>query len=317
MIDICAVIVTYGERFMLLKTVVTRLCEEDVSSIVIVSNGQTSTQIKSLYDGFSDKRIHILINNENEGSAGGYHAGINYYLKEKKEDFLLLLDDDNLISAGGIKEVIYKYNSCEDSKLVFCAHRSDRNNQKNAFSNRKNIIYGRNSFLGYDLFSLFYKSQANSRDYIFADVVPYGGMVFKRKVVVEVGLPDKEYYLYSDDFEYSLRARKFNYIFAILKDVVIEDIDASWHVNKSGSQIINPEADKMRVYYTVRNGVITDLRYNNIGVLYFFNFVFFIIIQILKDISAFKFNFLAVSNWKVFFRACRDAIKNITGKSYL
>ncbi|MDX5627792.1 MULTISPECIES: glycosyltransferase [unclassified Brenneria] len=314
MIDVCAVIVTYGERIHLLKQVIERLLDEDVSSIVIVSNGQTTTQCNHLRTECSDKRINIIFNDCNEGSAGGYFYGIKFFLEQKKEEFLILLDDDNVIDQGGVKNIISYYLYNDNSDKIFCAHRKDRVNQVKSLSKGMNIIYSNNCFLGYDIFYFFKEKRSESDKYIYADILPYGGMVLKRNVVKHIGLPDKSFYLYSDDFEYSLRAKAKGYKLILIKNIAVTDIDVSWHVRKSGSVILDPNSNKERVYYTIRNGVVTDLRYNKNGFFYYVNFMYFIFIQIIKDLRGFKFNFLMLSNWKVFFKAYSDAIKNKLGK---
>ncbi|AKG70717.1 glycosyltransferase [Serratia fonticola] len=311
--NICALIVTYGTRLDLIDKVIQSLMMEDVKGIIVVSNGQDTVSRTSLLKICNDERINVILNDENIGSAGGYCQGLKFFLENRKEDFVILLDDDNVISRNGLMKIADQYNENKNSKIVICANRKDRNIQQCSLDKKENILYLNDSFLGYNFLSYFKKEKSDSEDYIYSDIVPYGGMVLDRAIIEDVGLPDKDLFLYSDDYEYSLRIRNKGYMITILKSVSVTDIDQSWHVNRNGSAIIDPESSEMRVYYTVRNGVITDIRYKKKTLLFYINMIFFILIQILKDIRVGKLNFINPRNWSVFIRAFADAKKNKLG----
>ncbi|MFN3315563.1 MAG: glycosyltransferase, partial [Raineya sp.] len=93
---VCAVTVTYGNRFHLLEKLLNALQEIAVSEVVIVSNGssQESSEALKKYLESYNKKFYLLELPNNTGSAGGFRLGIETALKGEC-DFIWILDDDN------------------------------------------------------------------------------------------------------------------------------------------------------------------------------------------------------------------------------
>ena len=71
--NVCVVTVTYGNRRRFLDQVIARaLSFTSVVSVVVVNNASDSEMPAP------GSKITILNNEQNEGSAGGYHKGIKY-----------------------------------------------------------------------------------------------------------------------------------------------------------------------------------------------------------------------------------------------
>ena len=94
---VCIVIVTYGDRLRFLAQVVERaLSFNQVVQVVVVNNASISPL------NFTDPKVLLLDNSENEGSAGGYHKGIKYAFEQVDCDFIWLLDDDIYLKKAAL-----------------------------------------------------------------------------------------------------------------------------------------------------------------------------------------------------------------------
>lgn len=107
---VCAVTVTYGDRFNYVSQLVDALVKEGVNKIIIVDNGSSESSRIKLEELTKRYQIIILIrSNENLGSAGGFHLGIKSALERTDCDFIWLLDDDNVPLPGALNELINYY----------------------------------------------------------------------------------------------------------------------------------------------------------------------------------------------------------------
>src|SRR3989304_6023624 len=95
--NVCCVLVTYGERFHFLEDVVHTLLKQEVNRILIVDNGSAANSrdgLERLRGLFPDK-IRTVRLPENTGSAMGYKTGLEEAYRCADCEFIWLLDDDN------------------------------------------------------------------------------------------------------------------------------------------------------------------------------------------------------------------------------
>ena len=95
--QITAVIVTYADRFNLLKQVISACFKNGVSNIVVVDNNShknSKNQLKALLEKNKDK-ITVVWNTTNLGSAKAYKQGLQEVKSKDNYDYIWLLDDDN------------------------------------------------------------------------------------------------------------------------------------------------------------------------------------------------------------------------------
>ena len=61
----------------------------------------------------------------------------------------------------------------------------------------------------------------------FTKSPPYGGLFFHRSIIDIIGLPDTNYFLYGDDFDFSYRITKKGGKIFLVTQSVIEDLEKS------------------------------------------------------------------------------------------
>src|SRR4026207_1191626 len=100
--QVCGVIVTYGDRFHLLSHVINALLKEKIDKIVIIDNGSsanTQTGIKKYPANVSLHRFE-----ENKGTAIAFKTGIIKAIETGCE-FIWLMDDDTVPEINSLDQL--------------------------------------------------------------------------------------------------------------------------------------------------------------------------------------------------------------------
>ena len=95
---VCAVTVTYGRRWHLLRQVIASALSEGLSEIIVIDNAAQDDIAKLAAEEFGDF-AYVVRMPKNTGSAGGFKAGLEQAMA-RNADYILLLDDDNKLGAG-------------------------------------------------------------------------------------------------------------------------------------------------------------------------------------------------------------------------
>tara|TARA_B110001450_G_C17603176_1_gene473888 strand:+ start:202 stop:1158 length:957 start_codon:yes stop_codon:yes gene_type:complete len=312
--QITAIIVTYADRFNLLEQVVRTCFKSGVSSIVIVDNDShknSKNQLRTLLE-YNDN-ITVVWNTSNLGSAKAYKQGLYEAKNIDKCDYIWLLDDDNKPKEKALEILKNYWIRKPKDVLALLSFRPDREQYKQAIlQNDPNLVLGtKNSFSGFHLtqkFSRFFSQKAlpdNKKVVGEIAYAPYGGMFFHKSIIDEIGYPNEDYFLYSDDHDWSYRITKANKKIYLVLNSVIDDIDSSWGlIDKNITTFTKiKKGPALRVYYNVRNRMLFEKNYlvNN-------NFIYII--------NKFTFTFILFcfcfgsKNFKVFRKAVNDADNN-------
>jgi GT2 family glycosyltransferase len=312
--QITAIIVTYADRFNFLKQVIDACFKSGVSSIVVVDNDShenSKSLLRSLIEYHKDK-ITVVWNSSNQGSAKAYKQGLFEAKSINKGDYIWLLDDDNKPKENAL-EILKNYWIRKPKDVAaLLSFRPDREQYKQAIlENNPNLVLGRkNSFYGFHLnekFSKFFSQKELHNNKIVGEIAyaPYGGMFFHKTIIDEIGYPNEEYFLYSDDHDWSYRITKANKKIYLVLNSVIDDIDTSWSLMDKKSTIFTKikKGPASRVYYNVRNRMLFEkknLVSNNFS---------YIINKLAFTFILYFFCFRS-KNFKVFKKAVYDADNN-------
>lgn len=259
-----AVIVTYGNRFVFLNQVVQASFNEGVSEIWIVDNG-SSSESKVKIDSLKKKHsnLRLFTNEKNVGTAGAYSIILDLVYKLENDFFLWFLDDDNFPTQGSLSALkeAHALISRSFGEPVLYSYRGKH--WKEDFSAvSKGTIKGPriNSFCGFDILSylgnkLSKKHDSETEDEVKFPIIkviygPYGGLFSHVSNFKKIGLPKKEFFVYADDHEYTIRFSRIGVSQFLIYSSQIEDLDMSL---KEGEDIFSPNLSLIKLYYSFRN----------------------------------------------------------------
>ena len=210
--------------------------------VVIVDNG-SDQKPKVL-----NQDIKIIYNEKNLGFSGGNNVGIKYAL-EQNADYILLLNDDTIVSNDFLTKLVEIGESNESIGLIgpkIYFH----NQSKKIWSagGRINWLYNKGEMIGYNQED---NGQYDSPKVQETEFLTGCCVLVKKQVIEKIGLMPEEYFLYYEDTDWSLKARKNKFKCVFVPDAKI------WHKGSQSSIAGSPSY----IYYHIRNGLVMANRY--------------------------------------------------------
>lgn len=264
--------ITYGNRAEFLHKNIDELIREGFDCIYVLFNGVSGHVVTETKARYAGRQVFFIVSEKNEGSAGGYFRLLRYVLKHDRCDRLLLLDDDNLVPRGFLSRAL---DVCGSSRDIFYFHRPDRMLPLQTFLARQpwKILGSDGNFLGRNVFSDSpFGLSASEGDLLAA---PYGGLFLPRAAVEKRIFPDRNFYLYADDYDYTFRLCSeggFNISFVRHPEII--DLEKSFHLLNRGFGLLRNRysgASEQQLYFSVRNQVYFSLRESSRAVKFFVN----------------------------------------------
>lgn len=260
--------------------------KDELYLFVIVDNGSEPDYIQKLESTFRD--AVIIKRKTNGGCTSAYNDGIKVALKDPQVTHIALIGNDIRLSKGALKKCVDLLDS--DNKLAMVSP---------VLLNADSDIvadYGDNVA---DDLSLIEYGKGERIDNIpetwrYCDAVTGGMNVSKRSLYETIiGLQDEKLFMYSDEADMALRARKAGVKMAVLKDA------QSWH------QHINPPGYKGRHpfsnYLIARNKVYLGKKHFGLTKqLHIFNhFFFYNMLLYVKLLFTMRWKLLVYPRWSM------------------
>lgn len=193
-------------------------------------------------------RIVLLRNKRNLGFPAGNNVGIKYAFKNGA-DYVLLLNNDTLTSADFLRKMV---EAGEDDKKIgvvgpkICF--ADDPKRIWYAGGRVNWLRNKGAMRGWDEPDAGQYDQPAIQK---TDYVTGCCLLIKKEVVAKIGLLPGEYFLYYEDTDWSLRARRAGYLCAFVPAAKI------WHKISRASK----PGSSSYIYYHVRNGLMLARRF--------------------------------------------------------
>lgn len=190
------VIVTYN-RLELLKECLACVCGQTIpfSRVIVVDNHSTDGTAEYLA---SRTDIEVIREAENLGGAGGFYDGLQR-ASQGEYDWVLIIDDDAMIAPDYMEKLLDYANAHTGiyglaGKVVTEGHID--------VSHRRRIT-NRLLYVESNVASEEYQKESFS-----CDAATFCGLLLQGQKMREIGLPEKEYFLWYDDIEYCLRLQE-------------------------------------------------------------------------------------------------------------
>lgn len=241
--------------------------------IIVVDNGSTDGSLERIKNHESRIKFKIVENKENLGFSGGNNVGIKYAM-ESRADYVLLLNNDTLVEPDFLSELVKIGESDKKIGLVgpkIYFYPPDKPARAWFCGGKINWLKTRGSHLKCG-------SPEESESPKISDYLTGCCLLIKREVIEKIGGLGEEYFLYYEDTDYCLRARKLGWQCVYAPNAVI------WHKVSQSSKEFSPSY----IYYHTRNGLMLARKNNppwKIFLVYLFSF-YLVGKQIIKYILA-------------------------------
>ena len=246
---VIAVVVTYN-RIRLLKECIQSLLIQSHKAleILIVDNNSsdgTKEYISQMEREHGDK-IRALYLKENLGGSGGFHEGIKKAMT-LHPDWLWLMDDDTLPQETALEELCKAARIIPDKKIGFLS--SNVFGLKHECMNTPRMKLNQKGENGYADWNIYLADSL-----VKVNSATFCSILISADAVRSIGLPLKEYFIWGDDTEYTLRLSKYyGQGWLIGKSLVL-------HKRENGQSLSikrenNPKRISVYFYYT-RNYLI-------------------------------------------------------------
>ena len=248
---IAAIVVTFNRKELLKENIKCLLNQtmKDLFDIIIIDNHSTDDTRSEINIYIKNKDIIYKDTGSNLGGAGGFQFGIKY-AAEHNYDYIWVMDDDCMPTKTALEEFLnvdkklngqYGFLS---SKVLWKDHTICVMNRQ-----RKNMIQTVSDF------------NSETVPIVMASFV---SLFMPTKIVYELGLPIKEFFIWTDDWEYTRRISLKYPCYLCNKSMVV-------HKSKSniGANIANDSLDRLERYtYLYRNDVYLYRREGLYGFVY-------------------------------------------------
>lgn len=224
---ITALVVTYNRVEWLKRNIKALLNQSRLpDEILVVDNASTDSTREFLSTMEKEKRFFVKRLKENLGGSGGFSRGLKEAI-ERGAEWVWMMDDDALPYRNALEELekhIKKFKKDENigaflSKLV---------KAPNATPKEKVSLSRVGTFVGFTVSS---------------------------KTVQKVGLPDEGFFIYADDYEYSMRIRHNGLKLLRVHSSLIEHKDWIRQKRIFRFPFSKPAIPPWKVYYIFRNAL--------------------------------------------------------------
>jgi rhamnopyranosyl-N-acetylglucosaminyl-diphospho-decaprenol beta-1,3/1,4-galactofuranosyltransferase len=247
---VAVVVVTYNRAALLLRMLGGLAASEHKPDAVIVVDNASTDHTRTVLDGARDAHsglpLQVIRPDENLGGAGGFHLGVEAAY-EQGFDRIWLMDDD-VVPAPDCLGVLMAVD--EDCLMSVREDTAGRLVEKAAvtFDLRNPLrIKPKTAMV-----ETTYGERAAMPERVELENVAFEGFMVRRRVVEEIGLPDPGFFIFYDDVDYALRARRAGFrIWAVRDAVLVRQLEFDQQHDLSG----------WKGYYMYRNLFTVHRRY--------------------------------------------------------
>lgn len=261
--DIVAIVVTFNRREML-KATISHLLKQTYSKfdIMIIDNSSTDGTDEMIKEYSRDSRILYYNTGKNLGGAGGFQYGMKKAIAAKY-NYIWIMDDDCFADDTALERLVHA------SKEVY-----------DSFGFLSSVAYwkdGTRCNMNIQRISLTKKMEDYESEIVPVIMATFVSLFIKADVVKELGLPIKEFFIWSDDLEYTRRISNKYPCYVVNRSRVLHNMNSNDKVN-----IATDSEERLNRYtYLYRNEWYVYRREGVFGIAYYFLRVFYHLLKVL------------------------------------
>jgi rhamnopyranosyl-N-acetylglucosaminyl-diphospho-decaprenol beta-1,3/1,4-galactofuranosyltransferase len=244
--SVAVVVVTYNRAPLLTRMLAGLAALDRAPDAVIVVDNASTDHTATVLEGVHDLPLQVIRPEENLGGAGGFHLGVEAAYEQGFERIWLM--DDDVVPAVDCLAVLLGVD--EDCLMAVREDTAGRLVEKSA------VTFDLRNPLRLKPKTAMVETTYGARDQMPALVeienVAFEGFMVRRRVVEAIGLPDPGYFIFYDDVDFALRARRAGWrIWAVRDAVLVRQLDFDQQHDLAG----------WKGYYMYRNLFTVHLRY--------------------------------------------------------
>ncbi|MBZ5960316.1 MULTISPECIES: glycosyltransferase family 2 protein [Leuconostoc gelidum group] len=245
---VTAAIVTYNRLELLKESLAAILAQTKYLSHVIIVNNMSTDGTTEYLDSLNDERIVVYHATENLGGAGGFNQAVRLFGEQLQDDFVWLMDDDTIPEPDALSHLVAF--TLDHPEVGFV------NSQV-----RWGSIDGNPSWMNVTAPRAFtWQRYLIDTEEPAVEVVnsTFVSVMFSREMVAMVGLPQKEYFIWGDDMEYTNRIADIKRGYMVMNSIAVHK---SKENTKPGDIVAEKDDSRLwRYNYEYRNRVLTARR---------------------------------------------------------
>ena len=194
---VITIIVTYNRK-KLLEEAINSLLNQTYKNfdILIIDNASTDNTYEDVVKKYESNKVKYLNTGKNLGGAGGFNIGLKEAILQNY-DFAWVMDDDSIPNEKALESIMNKKQKIGDefSFISSLVKWTD-----NSFCKMNKVWFNNDEML--ERYELMDKRVLPIKSASFV------GCFINLKYAKVVGLPIKEFFIYADDVEYTIRLSK-------------------------------------------------------------------------------------------------------------
>lgn len=294
-----SVIVTFNRKEKLIGALRCLMEQtEKPQKIFLIDNCSTDGTEELLKEkGFLDNSlIDYQKMDKNYGGSGGFYYGIKSAMEHSELFDYLSISDDDAFYEDNYFELIDKAANKHPECKAFCGTVLYEDGTVQT-DHRRKVVNGK----------WIKELDVPVSDYqndFYLDTFSFVGCVISKEVLNQIGLPNKDYFIYYDDTEYSLRVRELTKVINVVEAKIIHKTP------RKDTAVVNIS---WKNYYGIRNQILMRKKHSNWKLLNLY---------LLWHQAKFDLHVLRSNEYKgirrkalyVYNRGFIDGMKNVQGK---
>ena len=243
---VAVVVVTYNRADLLVGMLDGLAAQTHAPDAVIVIDNASTDHTRDVLDARTDLPLHVTSSEANLGGAGGFHLGVRQAY-DAGYDRVWLMDDD-VVPAPDCLAVLMAVD--EDCLIAVREDLAGTLVEKAAIDfDLRNPLAVRPKRAAVDT---AYADRASMPPLVEVQNVAFEGFMVRRSVIAEIGFPDPAFFIFYDDAEYAVRARRAGRsIWGVRDAVLVRQLDFNQQHDLSG----------WKGFYMYRNLFVVHLRH--------------------------------------------------------
>lgn len=213
--SVAVVVVTYNRADLLPRMLDGLAAQTHPPDEVIVIDNASGDHTREVLAARTDLPLTVTHNDENLGGAGGFHQGVEQAYAAG-HDRIWLMDDDVVPDPTCLEVLMGHDESC------LMAVREDRRGrlvEKAAVHfdlRRPHVMRPKRASV-----ESVYGERAAMPERVEIENVAFEGFMVHRRVIDVIGLPDPAYFIFYDDVDFAVRARRAGFRIWAVRDAVL------------------------------------------------------------------------------------------------